>query len=60
MFVRDFVEEYNNSQEGKTMNMTEYGGMLLVRYANIRRRNLITLKEYVQLRNAIEEQLFRI
>jgi hypothetical protein len=58
MYVKDFNAEF----EAQTVyyDKVEYGAVLLIKYAKMRRRELITLKEYVDIRNAIEEQLFQI
>ena len=57
---RNFVLQYQESKEAVTMDMTEYGALLIARYATMTRRGLILKKEYRDLVKEIEKQLFRI
>jgi hypothetical protein len=57
---RNFELEYAESEESKTMNMIEYGAMLIGKYARYAQRKLIRKSEYNELRAQIEKQLFRI
>ena len=59
-YQRNFEKEYQDSKESATMNMTEYGALLVGRYSIMVRRGLILKKEYRDLLKLIEKQLFRI
>jgi hypothetical protein len=56
--VKDFYKEF--TEQFEYFDMDVYGAILIQKYVKQRRRGLITLKEYVDIRNAIEEQLFHI
>ncbi len=56
--IKDFVQEYRNQTE--YFNMDEYAAVQLIKYAKQRRRGLISLQEYINVRSAIEEQLLHI
>lgn len=59
-YVTDYIEVYKNSEESKKMSMFEFGIYQMEKLARIRKRGLITKREYNQNRNEIEKNLMRL